>query len=269
MTSLRILGLIWASFCLFFFSPASVSAQQLHNLIVGYSSVSASFLPLWIAKEAKIFNRNGLDVQMVFFNSGTTAVMALLSGNSPISHTAGSGIVNSRLGGSDSVLIVGGTVSLDWWLLSRPEIKSAVQLKGGSVAISSFGSSSDFVARFALRKLGLDPEKDVILVALGSPVTRQAAMEADRVQATVHVHPSTFVAQKKGFTVLADVADLGLAYQHTGVATTQKFIKENLDIVRACVKSQLEAVHRLKTDRQSGIKILAKYMGGIKDRDIW
>jgi NitT/TauT family transport system substrate-binding protein len=146
----------------FLLFSASVSAQQFHNLIVGYSSVSASFLPLWMAKETKIFNRNGLDVQMVFFNTGTTAVMALLSGNSPVSHTAGSGIVNSRLGGSDSVLIVGGTVSLDWWLLSRPEIKSAVQLKGGSVAISSFGSSSDFVARFALRKLGLDPEKDVI-----------------------------------------------------------------------------------------------------------
>lgn len=268
MTSLKILGLICTSFCLFFFSPASLSAQQFHNLIVGYSSVSASFLPLWMAKETKIFNRNGLDVQMVFFNTGTTAVMALVSGNSPVSHTAGSGIVNSRLGGSDSVLIVGGTVSLDWWLLSRPEIKSAAQLKGGSVAISSFGSSSDFVARFALRKLGLEPEKDVILVSAGSPATRQAAMEGGRVQATVHVHPSTFIAQKKGFNLLADVAELGLAYQHTGVATTQKFIKENPAIVRAYVKSQVEAVHRLKTDRESGIRVLAKYMGGIKDRDI-
>jgi NitT/TauT family transport system substrate-binding protein len=264
----KAIGLICISFYLIFFLPAPLSAQQLHNLIVGYSSVSASFLPLWIAKESKIFNRNGLDVQMVFFNSGTTAVMALLSGNSPISHTAGSGIVNSRLGGSDAVLIVGGTVSLDWWLLSRPSIKSAAQLKGGSVAISAFGSSSDFVARYALRKLGLDPEKDVTLVALGSPVTRQAALEVDRVQATVHVHPSTFVAQKKGFNVLADVAALGLAYQHTGVATTQRFIKENPEIVRAYVKSQVEAVHRLKTDREGGIRVLAKYMAGIKDKDI-
>ena len=264
----KAIGLICTSFYLLLWSPGSVSAQQLHNLIVGYSSVSASFLPLWIAKEAKIFNRNGLDVQMVFFNSGTTAVMALLSGDTPISHTAGSGIINSRLSGSDAVLIIGGTVSLDWWLLSRPEIKNPAQLKGGSVAISGFGSSSDFVARFALRKLGLDPEKDVTLVALGSPVTRQAALEANRVQATVHVHPSTFVAQKKGFNVLADVAALGLAYQHTGVATTQRFIKENPEIVRAYVKSQVEAVHRLKTDRTGGIRVLAKYMAGIKDKDI-
>jgi len=136
------------------------------------------------------------------------------------------------------------------------------------VAVSTFGSSSDFVARFALQRIGLVPDKDVVLVQLGSPVTRQAAMETGRVQATVHVHPSTFVAQKKGYNVLADVATLGLAYQHTGVATTQKFIKERPDIVRAYVKSQIETVHRLKTDRATGIKVLAKYMGGLKDREI-
>lgn len=237
------------------------------KLVVGYSSVSTSFLPLWIAKETDIFARNGLDVEMVFFTTGTTAVMALVSGDSPIVHTAGSGIINSRLGGSDAVLIVGGTVSLDWWLMSRPEIKTSAQLKGKAVAISAFGASSDFVARFALRKIGLDPEKDVTLVPLGSPVTRQAAMEANRVQATVHVHPTTFVAQKKGFNVLADVAALGLAYQHTGVATTKGFARRRPDIVRAYVKSQVEAVHRLKTDRETGIKVLAKHMK-LKDREI-
>ncbi len=251
------------------YSPPSIrAAQKFPPIAVGYSSVSASFLPLWMAKEANIFTKNGLDVRMVFFNTGTTAVMALLSGDSPVTHTAGSGIINSRLGGSDPVMIAGGTVSLDWWLLSRPEIKTPAQLKGGSVGISSFGSSSDFVARYALRKLGLDPDKDVIIVAVGSPVTRQAALEGNRVQATVHVHPSTFMAQKKGFNVLADVAALGLAYQHTGVATTQKFIKEHPDIVRAYVKSQVEAVHRLKTDREGGISVLGKYMAGIKDREI-
>ncbi len=87
-------------------------------------------------------------------------------------------------------------------------------------------------------------------------------------QATVHVHPSTFVAQKKGFNVLADVAALGLAYQHTGVATTRRFTREHPDIVRAYVKSQVETVHRLKTDRETGIRVLAKYMGGLKDREI-
>jgi hypothetical protein len=119
-----------------------------------------------------------------------------------------------------------------------------------------------------LRKIGLDPERDVILVPLGNPINRQAAMETGRVQATVHVHPSTLMAQKKGFNVLADVAALGLAYQHTGVATTRRFIKERPDMVRAYVRSQVEAVHRLKTERETGIRVLGKYMAGIKDRGV-
>ena len=266
MRTLR--ALILLSFPLLLIFPTSTFAQKLTRLTVGYSSLSTSFLPLWMAKETGLFRNNGLDVQMVFFNTGTTAVQALLSGDTPISHTAGSPIIQSHLGGSDAVMIVGGTVSLDWWLMSRPEIKTAQDLKGGVVAISQFASSSDFVARFALKKIGLTPDKDVTLVQLGSPINRQAAMETGRVQATVHVHPSTLIAQKKGFNVLADVAALGLAYQHTGVATTRKFIKEHPDIVRAYVKSQVESVQRLKTDRDTGVKVLAKYMGGIKDREI-
>jgi hypothetical protein len=103
------------------------------------------------------------------------------------------------------------------------------------------------------------------LVSAGSPATRQAAMEGGRASNGA-CSPSTFIAQKKGFNLLADVAAPGY-YQHTGVATTQKFIKEN-PRSSAYVKSQVEAVHRLKTDRESGIRVLAKYMGGIKDRDI-
>ena len=98
------------------------------------------------------------------------------------------------------------------------------------MAISSFGTASDFVARFALQKIGLVPDKDVAFVQLGNPATRQAGLESNRVQATVHVPPSTFAAQKKGFNVLADVAALGLPYQHTGVATTRKFIRERPEV---------------------------------------
>ena len=233
----------------------------------GYASLSSAQLPLWMAKEKGILAHNGLDVQAVLL-SGNAAIMALIGGDTPITQTAGIGVVNSVIGGSDAVMIAGGTVTLDWWLMSRPEIKTAAQLKGGSVAVSTFGTASDFIARFALQKIGLVPDKDVSMIQLGDPLMRQTALESNRVQATVHVAPSTFAAQKKGFNVLADVAALGLPYQHTGVATTRKYIKEHPEIVRAFIKSYVEAVYQLKTDRKSGIAVLAKYMGGIKDRDI-
>jgi len=135
--------------CLWLFFAAAPSQAQLVKLNIGYSAISGDALPAWIAKDAGIFEKNGLDVQLVFFTGGTTAVMALVSADTPIAQLAGPAVVNSVLAGSDATLIVGGVTSLNYYLLARPEIKTAEQLKGGTVAISRFGSASDFIARYA------------------------------------------------------------------------------------------------------------------------
>ena len=148
-------------------------AQTPAKLSAGYASMSSAHLPIWMAKDTGLLTKNGLDAQIIML-TGNVPIMALVAGDTPISQIAGIGIINSALGGSDTVMIAGGTVTLDWWLMSRPEIKTPAQLKGGAVAISSFGTASDFVARFALQKIGLVPDKDVAFVQLGNPATRQA-----------------------------------------------------------------------------------------------
>src|SRR5881628_2114597 len=197
---------------------------QLTKLNVGYSAISGDALPAWIAKDAGIFEKNGLDVQLVFFTGGTTAVMALVSADTPIAQLAGPAVINSVLAGSYTALIVGGVTSLNYYLLGRPEIKTPEQLKGGSVAISRFGSSSDFIARYAVSKVGLTPGKDVTIVQIGSTTARVDAALAGRVQATVIQPPASIIAQKRGMTVLADLPKLGLVYQHTSGATTRRYI---------------------------------------------
>jgi ABC-type nitrate/sulfonate/bicarbonate transport system substrate-binding protein len=237
--------------CLGIFLSLFHSAQaQNIKIASGYASLSSAQLPLWMAKEKALFARNGLDVQAVFL-TGMTPIMALIAGDTPITQIAGIGIVNSAIGGSDAVMIAGGTVTLDWWLMSRPEIKPPPS-QGGSVAVSTFGTASDFIARFALQKIGL---------------TRQGRRDGSARRST---HAPGFAGEQsspghgpcgaehlrgaeKGFNVLADVAALGLPYQHTGVASTRKYIKEHPDIVRAFVRSYVEAVHQLKSDRKGGI----------------
>jgi NitT/TauT family transport system substrate-binding protein len=246
-------------------SPASA---QLTRLTVGYSAISGDQLPAWVAKETGIFEKNGLDVQLIFFTGGTTAVMALVSADTPISQVAGAGVINSALAGSDAVLIVGGITSLNYYLMAQSHIKTPEQLKGGSVAISRFGAASDFIARFALSKIGLTPGKDVTLVQIGSTSARMDATLAGRVQATVINPPASFIAEKRGMTTLADLPKLGLVYQHTSAATTKRYIRENPDIVRRYVKSQVEAVHRIYTDKETSIKVLSKYFGRGVEREI-
>ena len=249
------------SFLLSFSS--SIASAQLSKIAVGYGSISAAQFPVWMAKEAGIFAKNGLDVQLIFFKGSTTAVMSLLARETPISQVTGPPVVSAALRGADSVMIAGGAVVADYWLMSRPETKTAEQLKGGIVAVSTFGGQSEFVARIALKKLGLTPA-NVTMVQIGTPPDRLTALQTGKVRAALLNPPDSFVGEKHGFYTLAQMS---VPTQSTGVATTRRFIRENPEVVKKYIKSQIEAVHRIKTDRVAGMNVLVKYLGS-QDKEI-
>jgi NitT/TauT family transport system substrate-binding protein len=242
-------------------------SAQMAKVAIGYSGISADQLVIWVAKDAGIFAKNNIDAQTVYFSGGTTSVTAMIAGDTPLIQASGPGIVSAGLAGADPVYVAGGITTLDYWLMTQPEIKTAEQLKGGTIAVARFGGAADFVARYALARLGLNPGKDVTIVQTGSTPERLAAMESRRVSGSTLVPPAMFTAQKKGFHLLADVASLGLAYQHQGGVTTKKYLREHPEVVRNFVKSYIEAVHRLKTDRALGLKIAAKYLR-LEDKEL-
>jgi NitT/TauT family transport system substrate-binding protein len=241
---------LFAPFC-------SVASAQLTKLILGNNAVSGNALPAWMAKEAGIFQKNGLDVSIVYFRGGTITAMALVARETPIAQVSGPPIVSAVLKGADAVVIAGGNVVSEYWLMSRPEIKTAEQLRGGSLAIATFGGQADAISRIALQKLGLAVGKDVAIVQIGTVPERLSALEKGRVQAAMLNPPDNVMAQKRGLNGLISVR---LPYQGVGVSTTRAFIRENPDIVRRYIRSQIEAVHRIKTDREMGIKVLGKYL---------
>jgi NitT/TauT family transport system substrate-binding protein len=242
----------------------SVGSAQLAKVTIGNNTLSTNGLPAWMAKESGIFARNGLDVQIVYFRGGTITAMALIARETPISQVSGPPIVSAALKGADAVMVAAGNVVSEYWLMSKPDVKTGAQLKGGSVAIATFGGLSDSLSRVALQKLGLNPAKDVTLVQIGTIPERLSALESGKVQAAMLNAPDNFRAQKRGLYKLAEVR---LPYQGIGVGTTRTFIRDNPDVVRRYVKSQVEAVHRLKTDREAGIRVLGKYLN-IPDREI-
>jgi NitT/TauT family transport system substrate-binding protein len=245
-------------------SFCSAVSAQLTKLTIGNNTLSTNGLPAWMAKEAGIFGRNGLDVQIVYFRGGTITTMALIARETPISQVSGPPVVSAALKGADAVMVAAGNVVSEYWLMSKPELKTGAQLKGGSVAIATFGGLSDSLSRVALQKLGLNPAKDVTLVQIGTIPERLSALESGKVQAAMLNAPDNFRAQKRGLYKLMEVR---LPYQGIGVGTTRTFIRDNPDVVRRYVKSQVEAVHRLKTDREAGIRVLGKYLN-IQDREV-
>ena len=248
-------------------SIVPAASAQMTRLNVGYSASSGDQLPAWVAKDSGIFAKNGLDAQVSFFTGGTTAILALVSGDVPIAQISGPGVVNSVLAGSDAVFVAAGITSLNYVLMGKPGIKTAEQMKGGTIAISRFGSATDTIARFALRKVGLNPGKDVTVIQVGSGPERLSALLTGRVTAAVINPPSSFLAEKKGLATLADVAKMGMVFQHTGVVTTKKFIREHSDIVRRYVRAHVEAVHRMWTDKEASIRALGRFMGSNIDRE--
>jgi NitT/TauT family transport system substrate-binding protein len=230
---------------------------QSTKLTVSYSADTPGQLSAWMAKETGIYSKNGLDVQLIRA-TGNVAVMALLSSEVGIGVMGGASVIASHLSGSDAVMIASGQVITDYVLVTQPKIKTAAQLKGGILGVSSLSGSSISASRFVLRKLGLDADKDVSIIVVGGTPDRLIALQTGKIQSTLLSPPTSIVAEKEGFNLLADVGDLPFPYN--SLATTRRFIRENHETVRKYIKSHIEAVHRLKTDRETGVKVLGKYL---------
>src|SRR5215831_4315889 len=173
----------------------STAHSQLTRLTVSYSADTPAYLPAFIAKETGIFSKNGLDVQLVRI-AGAVAVMALIAGEAPICQVGGSAVIASNLGGSDAVIIAAGSIATDYVFVSQKDIKTARQLKGGVLGVSTLSGSAIFASYFALRKLGLDP-KDVSFVIIGQTSDRFLALRTGRVQATLLTPPHWIIAVRE------------------------------------------------------------------------
>ena len=247
--------------------PADQPAgKPLDKVRIVYSAISSSQLVGWVAYEAGFFKKNGLDVELIFIEGGPRAVRALTSGEVPFALVAGAPVLQSNLQGSSAVVITGFMNTMDYQFVVDKKITRPEQLKGTAVAVSQGGSSSDFATRYMLQQYGLEPGKDVTILEIGSQPARFSALGSGKIQGVMVAIPLTLTAKKMGFNILVDLQMLGLEYQYTALATTRDFIKARPDIVRAVVKSSVEAIHFLKTHRQETLEILRKYMR-INDTD--
>jgi NitT/TauT family transport system substrate-binding protein len=237
---------------------AERAVQPLEKIRIAYSSLSGNMAPLWITHEAGFFRKYGLDVELVFIAGGSTTARALRSRDVVLAQMAGAGVLQSRLQGTDLVLIGGLVNTLTFQFIVTKGITRPDQLKGKAVGITRYGSSTDFAARYALDKWELAPQTDVAISEFGTMPNLVAALETGKIAGAMLSAPFTLKAKKMGFPVLANLQMLGLEYQHTGIATTQALIKARPDLVRAVMRAYVEGIHYYKTHRKESLAILEK-----------
>src|SRR5438128_8404791 len=240
-----------------FFTIASSFAEPLR---IAYTSIAMVYGPLWLTKEAGIFKKYNIDPELLYIAGGPPSLQALIAGDVAISFTAAGAVVAANLSGSDVVLIGTTIDSLPFELYSLPTIKESNQLRGTKLGVSRIGATTDFVARYLLKKWGLQPDKDVPIFQAGAGPQVFAALKGGAVQSGVlSTGPETLRAEAEGYVRLADVSTSGLVYPFGPFAARQAFLKRQPELVSRFMKAYVEGIYRFKTDKAFALVTLEKY----------
>ena len=240
-------------------AAATKTARPLVKLVAAYSNISADDWVPWYAFEKGIFKENGLDVDLQSINGGAQTSAALLANGIQIGQFGGAEALSANAGGADLVLVANLAPVYPYKLYAQKGITSIAGLKGKKVGVSNAGGSSDIATRAALKAAGLDPDKDVIIVAVGSHANRTAALLAGSIDAGVDDPPEDLELVKAGLTAIVDLASQKLPAANTGVIMQRTYLNANRDTVQAYVDSLTIARAKMKADKQGAMDVLKKY----------
>jgi NitT/TauT family transport system substrate-binding protein len=225
-----------------------------------YISVSpGSSTPIKIAKEARLFEKYGLDATVIFISGSVRGIQAILAGEIPIGEGGGPGLAAARLAGGDVVAIATNLNVLPYYLVAQPSIKKPEDLKGKIGGNHIAGTTAEFALRVGLKKLGLDPAKDVNLRVIGGSLDRMIALQKGIVNFTVVTEAGRVAAEKLGYPTVVDLAKLQIPFPQNGIYTSSRLIRERPEFVRSYMKAYVEAIHFFKTRKEETIKIEEKY----------
>ncbi len=242
-----------------------VAAEDLIKLRVAYDGFSMTSAPLMYGKQHDIFKSFGLDVNPAFIEGGSLLTQAVVGGSVDIAQNGYTPAAGAAVQGADIVFIGGISNKLPFQLVVQASVQKAADLKGKSIAISRFGSSTDTAAEFALEHLGL--KKDEVLVRqLGGPANRIAAIMSGQVAGTMEQYPDTADLVRKGLHVMVDVTDVALDYPNTSYVTSRTFLKKNPETVKKFMMAMATAVHEFKAHRDEGVAVVQKFLS-VKDVD--
>jgi len=235
-------------------------AEARDRLPMGYTSASGVFAGLWIAHEAKLFDKYNIDSHLVLIASGSLMVQAMLGGDLPISAAAGSASVDASLAGADMTMF-GALVRVPaFYIMALPEIKSIEDLKGKSVGVTRFGSSTDFTMRYVLRKHGLEPVRDVTLIQTGDLFAAAAMLRTRAIVAAPFSSPTNLRAEEAGARMLMNMGKAGVYFPHDAFMARRAFLNANEDLVRRFLKAYSEAVYKLQNDPDGSKRAIKKYV---------
>jgi NitT/TauT family transport system substrate-binding protein len=234
-------------------------AQEQRRIHYGTTS-STAHLPIWVAKDAGYFSKYGMNVEPVQIRGGALITMGIMSGQLQFSGAGAESAVAARVEGGDIVLLACPVDSDPVYFIARPEIKSAAELKGKSTAVTRLGSTTHFYLRAAARSVGLDADKDMTILQLGTGTETVAALENGRIAAAAITHRYALPFLQKGWPLLVDLSTTDLVYPSSCVASSRAFVKNEPKLVEDFLRAYVNGIQRIKRDPQFAEKTFAKWL---------
>lgn len=239
---------------------APLANAQTKSIIIGEGVRGAMYLPAYIAEEKGFFKRRELDTKIVTF-SRSNDINALVAGDIQFDMTAPDKVIHSALGGYPVKMVMGTARGLNLVLAVHPSIRSAVELRGKSVAITGFSGLPYTGLLLCLKELGMTKDQ-VVPLNIGGKTARFEALLGNKVPAAILDPPYTTLAAKEGYRLLVDLAPLDVPYLRNIVAVSEKSLREDSRMVARFVAALTDGIqfYRNKLNRDDSMRILAKYL---------
>jgi NitT/TauT family transport system substrate-binding protein len=234
------------------------SAAQ--SLKVPFAALSPNYAPLWIADQAGLFKKYGLDVRLIYISAGSVIVPAILSGQVDIANMSSAPALTAWARGA-ALSAVGVTSNrLLHVIMTRSSIKKPEELKGKKIGGDRYGSLSDLILREALRHYHLAPDRDVAVIQTGGLPERLGALKVGAVDGAIITGDTALEAEKLGFHKLIDLSQLPIQYPSSTIIVSKSFLATKRDTVKRFLRGWIEGIKIAKTDKEYTVSVMQKFL---------
>jgi NitT/TauT family transport system substrate-binding protein len=233
------------------------SVNGADKLRVSNCYIGGAILPLWLAKDAGFYAREGLDVEQVWIQ-GNPAVSSLISGEIDLLYCIPHNVIGAMASGADLQFIASVYNRMQYRIVAAPGIDKIEQLKGKVVGIARIHDVSHFYLRLALKKFGMNADQDVRVISTGGQADRTLALKNGRVAATILNPAFALTLEKDGFKTVLDVESLNFPVVGNMSAVRRAFLKERRAVAVRFVRALVASMKKIQDDPELSKKVLAK-----------
>lgn len=237
---------------------AAVAQEKLRLAWAGFSPTNS---PIWVMEDRKLLQKQGVTPEIIAINASPTVLQALLANEIEAASISVTTLTSSRLAGADTVMIFGVVPTFVDHIVSLSSVTAVEQLKGKTAGVNRLGSTSDLGLRLALKKLGIDPDKDVKIIPTGGTAERFAALSKGITQFTIIPEPFLTQAEKLGFRNLYNISDLKIPFWWNGILSRESIVKAKRPLMLKLVRAMVEAIHIIKTEKEYAKGLFKKNLG--------